>query len=580
MKAKIAMLGLALAILCAGCEKDKTTVLKAKISGFDKGSKVYIDNTRTPRWHSGDKVKVNGTETTVSVSGNNGSMEVAAAGVYKAVYPSAYVTGMGNQKAVYLNIPRSQTYEDDGNGRQIVRAPMGAYSENETLLFKNLGSLLGIIVNNDRSNGTIIIDSISVKSSNVAMHGAATISDITADEPTYHFNSTYHADNNDSVVLTSIDYALDEDEEAKFYVCIPGITDNNKFTIRVFIHYEDNEDDTYVYSRSQTTNYAGSIPAGNLANVPFTLSSASESIIYGMGRINGLFSVSAVLQVYFSKGNLQYQASTNTFKFAEHQYDYIGNNPGNTTAGTFASTTNPNATNTLRATQEAWIDLFCYGTSGYSQKPYACINQSAYETLYNGNLYSNTNYDWGMYNPILNGGNTTGMWRTLSTTEFKYLLNTRSASTINGVANVRYIWAKVNNHNGIILFPDVFSWPDGISLPSGNNSTISDPSTLKNHVYTAEQFKKLQKAGCVFIPLAGGIDGIASNQLTPVVRDTEINGLYYLSDKNFVQIRYDSSNDDDPDYSFIYFSSDNRDLDLSDKITSNRGVRLVQDYSL
>ena len=36
------------------------------------------------------------------------------------------------------------------------------------------------------------------------------------------------------------------------------------------------------------------------------------------------FSVSATKKVRFSPGNLQYQASTKTWRFAEHQYDYIG----------------------------------------------------------------------------------------------------------------------------------------------------------------------------------------------------------------------------------------------------------------
>ena len=39
------------------------------------------------------------------------------------------------------------------------------------------------------------------------------------------------------------------------------------------------------------------------------------------GAINSLFSVSDDLQVRFSRGNLQYQASTNTWRFAENQYD-------------------------------------------------------------------------------------------------------------------------------------------------------------------------------------------------------------------------------------------------------------------
>ena len=44
------------------------------------------------------------------------------------------------------------------------------------------------------------------------------------------------------------------------------------------------------------------------------------------GAINGLFSVSENSQVYFSQGNLQYQASTHTWRFAENQWDYVGNN--------------------------------------------------------------------------------------------------------------------------------------------------------------------------------------------------------------------------------------------------------------
>ena len=42
------------------------------------------------------------------------------------------------------------------------------------------------------------------------------------------------------------------------------------------------------------------------------------------GALNGVFSVSPTKKVVFSKGNLQYRASTNTWRFAEHQYDIIG----------------------------------------------------------------------------------------------------------------------------------------------------------------------------------------------------------------------------------------------------------------
>ena len=42
------------------------------------------------------------------------------------------------------------------------------------------------------------------------------------------------------------------------------------------------------------------------------------------GASYAYFSVSPSKVVFFSRGNLQYQASTNTWRFAPHQYDFIG----------------------------------------------------------------------------------------------------------------------------------------------------------------------------------------------------------------------------------------------------------------
>ena len=43
------------------------------------------------------------------------------------------------------------------------------------------------------------------------------------------------------------------------------------------------------------------------------------------GAVDGLFTINDQGgKVYFSQGNLQYQASTNTWRFAEHQWNYVG----------------------------------------------------------------------------------------------------------------------------------------------------------------------------------------------------------------------------------------------------------------
>ena len=42
------------------------------------------------------------------------------------------------------------------------------------------------------------------------------------------------------------------------------------------------------------------------------------------GVLPGFFSVSETKKIRFSKGNLQYQASTDTWRFAENQWDFEG----------------------------------------------------------------------------------------------------------------------------------------------------------------------------------------------------------------------------------------------------------------
>ena len=48
-------------------------------------------------------------------------------------------------------------------------------------------------------------------------------------------------------------------------------------------------------------------------------------VVWEKGVLPGRFTVNAEgLQVQFAQGNLQYQASSNTWRFAEHQYDIVG----------------------------------------------------------------------------------------------------------------------------------------------------------------------------------------------------------------------------------------------------------------
>ena len=178
-----------------------------------------------------------------------------------------------------------------------------------------------------------------------------------------------------------------------------------------------------------------------------------EQTVVETNKITNGFSVSPDKSVYFSKGNLQYQASTKTWRFAEHQWDIIGE-----------------ANKNISSRYKGWIDLFGWGTSGYNGK-------NPWMTSTSGSDYGNgerdiagTNYDWGV-NYILNGRDKD--WRTLTKDEWIYVFNKRNTSS-----GIRYAKATVNGVNGVILLPDNWS----VANYSLSNTNKSDASFKSNFI--------------------------------------------------------------------------------------------------
>lgn len=223
-----------------------------------------------------------------------------------------------------------------------------------------------------------------------------------------------------------------------------------------------------------------------------------------IGAINGLFSVSTTKQVWFSQGNLQYRASTSTWRFATNQWDYVGtqiDDGDGYYGGTVSGSDNCN----ISSSYSGWIDLFGWGTSGWNcGNTYFRPWDSNIGNL--GKLYgppgkynlagSYANSDWGVYNRISNGGNVAGQWRTLTKDEWVYVFSKRS--TLSGI---RYAKAKVANVNGVILLPDNWS-VNTYNLINTNNGDAS----YSCNVITASQWNMLQNAGAVFLPAAGARD--------------------------------------------------------------------------
>ena len=463
--------------LLSGCQKEKeefvTLGVRAESVG-GSGSKVIIgtgsNNKPQPQWEADgtEEVKINAE--TKAVSGTTQSPrleEVAAANTYRAVYPASIVTttDLTSSATVNVTLPGEQTYKEDASGRQQVEIPMGAYlgesdfgAGNTTLQFKNLCSLVKVRVANSQGVD-LVITSLALEANNAGLCGAGTVTINGTSDPYV----TLANQNSKRIELSMGDdgVTLANGASKDFYFVVPVIDNDHQSTMTMSVTAL-NTDGTLSYSFEKSTGIAVSLARNTEASVSLTIQNVTPSTFVA---VPGVFAVSATEKVKFAKGNLVYTVSTTSFSFEANQYDYRETHDGNVW-GHFGWSTNTN-----------------YGVSTST-------------TGYSGDFV-----DWG---EAIGDG-----WRTLSAAEWGFLLELRTGVTIGGNSDCRYAYAIVAGVNGIILFPDAvgaanasFTWPQGITAPTTYNTLVSNWGT-GTPSYSADQWKTLERAGCVFLPAAG-----------------------------------------------------------------------------
>ena len=233
------------------------------------------------------------------------------------------------------------------------------------------------------------------------------------------------------------------------------------------------------------------------------------------------FSVSASKTVTFSPGNLQYHAANNQWRFAPNQTDYIG-----------AANAN------ISPSYNGWIDLFGWGTG---------TNPTNKST--DGNDYS-TFVDWGV-NKI--GNYAPNTWRTLTYNEWNYLRWGRpNYDKLIGVA-------QVNGVNGLILLPDAWVCPSGVTFKAGFDNDYGTEYYAAYQSISAVDWSKLEASGAVFLPAAG---------------------CRYGSDVSLVQnygCYWSATERDSYGAGNVYFYSDAAGMYDGYDRSYGRSVRLVQD---
>lgn len=510
----------------AGCHKDSVVdgiLLTAETFTTD-GTKTSVNGNQV-HWVDGDEIRINGKTATVDVDGSmaraTGISESDLESDIRGYYPAAIITATGasgeNTDSPTIIFPRrySSSFSD---GRQVIGLPMVgcADANSNTIFMKHVSAAINVRVKNSTGREKLYVDSVIVSSADKQLCGAASVTLASDADPVVAGSDNVAA--NRSVTVYFDDPVLISGDYLEVQVPILPVASGG-ITFKVYTHVLASDiypgvskaHHSYDYSRELTNGALGRNVLG-IAQISVTAAST-----YVNETDRGLFTINASgNKVRFAQGNLQYQASTGTWRFADNQYDYIGNAAGNTTASA------------SRATQEDWIDLFGWGTSGWNNNnTYYSPSDVSYITSSKGYGYGPTNgtaytysltgsyanSDWGVYCSISNGGNAPNLWRTLtngSGSELYYILSTRSNVTSGlpygtNSTSAKIVKAKVNNKFGIIIFPDGYIHPSKATV-SGTSfyyNTVSPTYNFSNFTVSASSWKLMEAAGAVFLPAAG-----------------------------------------------------------------------------
>lgn len=192
------------------------------------------------------------------------------------------------------------------------------------------------------------------------------------------------------------------------------------------------------------------------------------------GTVKGLFKVADSKIVYFGRSNLySTQAEPDKFRLVENQFDVLYSKDPN------------------------WSDS-CTDIP-YDFAEYDLFSSEVAETTFADPSTSPAVY-WNN-----NDADSSTGWYTLSAAEWKYLLETRRATTVAGTADARFLRVRLGVHFGLVIFPDTYVHPVSVqAIPSGRiNSATASAIDLRY-----EEWEDMERAGAVFLPAAGMFEEI------------------------------------------------------------------------
>lgn len=478
-KTIITLAAIAMAALsCSKLEPADVTqpLFPARISAISTETRTTFDSEGKYSWCAGDAVSVfvaDGTQcptaftadeagTCVSFSGSKASESDVLS---YALYPYSAAATCTSAGVVRTVIPTEQ----DGTIASVISVAANDGSGN--FAFSNVTSIVKMHINASDNIRYVRIEFATEVAGEIEIAADGSVSGATA-----------------KTVSLSSTTALDGD----YYFTVAPVAAG-----KIILYFRNLAGDTAI-KRATLSKACSANTVKNLGTVC--------GLDFIVGGLPGLFSTQANTQYVFSKGNLRYQASTGSFAFADKQYTVLGPNVAGNNVGDAAT----------RQTQSKWIDLFCWGTSGYDYgatkyQPWSLWGADGAQCG-KGTVNLSGNMDWG-YNPIVNGGNTENYgWTTPSVGNLNYL-----KGTVSGRTSRLFTKGTVAGVKGLFFIPDVWTCPASVTPPASYNNATSSAAWSAND-WTADDWKILEDSGLVFIPCGGwiGTGGAKNGESTQI----------------------------------------------------------------
>ncbi len=474
------------------CQKDEQVSgkIRARLERcHNEDSKVSFDLTNGFRWQSGDQIRVCRTtssgsnqvytytidETSVenqadyadfSLSSGTNATTSDGTGYYHAYYPASIRSTLTDMaENVRITIPNTQTLTSDGKMQEI---PMYAQSGNLEFSFKNLCGILCLHLEGSNED---MVSSIIIKTDDShPIAGVFNMQDANTQAPYITAAHEGVSSPESYVTINCPSSGLGIGGSGRDF-CIYLPTGDYPH-MEITLTSTSGKMCKKVFDGGGSSNAPAAINIARSCYTPINFSNLEFKTVH-------LFSIGLHSTVVFSPANLQYDISNNEYRFAGNDYDYRGS----------ANVTNLNNNSGV-------IDLFGWGTGAAPTTNSTDVAD-----------YPTTFVDWGNNQIKSADGGTiyaANTWRTLTQAEWQYLLSERSASMVNSSRDARFAKARVNGKKGLIIFPDNYVHPEGVTWPLYINIADRDYGLTSND-YTDDEWAAMKAAGAVFLPAAGFI---------------------------------------------------------------------------